>query len=488
MQTKRHSWLLGGAGVAFALLMLILVVGALGFWAEPAPAAIPSGWMPVFWDPFDTFTDTLATWTITDNVAGAYQWGWTVYTDTTGVTETLAGGLWAAGGGTLGREQSWLTGTYTHSLDTWAIAGPFTTTQAGIWGARAQLRVQNAITTGDALFIGLSLDGETFEGITLTEVLTGWQTVDVAWNSTSPVQGVEVWLGLRFVSGDEGLAAGPLVDEVLLEFNHGYKLFVASIRRDPTPTPTPTPAIYLDDFNDPESGWRTGEALRYNFWDENHPGWEIVANIEYIEGHYQIYIPLTRHGGGEVDTWWVWPALAAPLPEELYPLPTHYCIEARASFVNSPVGERLWWAHWGIIFAANEELTDFYTFQINENRTRAVIRYLNYVYPGNENERYRRFMTPPDYETNRMIKIVDWVDIDYPNIYVGPEYNTIMVVRKGNVMDFYVNDVYMFHTSFASLPQENIGLLGGSWEVTPLDLRFDYFRYEPNCAEAFQTP
>ncbi len=489
MHTKRHSWLLSGAGVAFALLMLILVVGALGFWADPAPAAIPSGWLPVFEDRFETLTDTLATWTISDNITGTYQWGWTTYTDTTGVTETLAGG------GTLGQEQSCCTGTYTQSLDTWAIAGPFTTTQTGIWGARAQLRVQNAITTGDTLFIGLSLDGETFEGITLTEVLTGWQTVDVAWNSTSPVQGAQVWLGLRFVSGGEGVAVGPLVDDVRLEFNHGYKLFAPAIHRDPTPTPSPTPSptpvfLYYDDFSDPESGWRTGDTARYNFWDPNHPGWEVVANITYTQSHYQIYIPLSRHSseGGEVDSWWVWPAMAAPLPETFPELPTHYCIEARGSFVNGPGGEyRLWWSHWGIVFAANEDMTDLYTFQINDNRDRGVVWYPRYVYPGNNNRRYQD-LTPPDYETNREVRIIDWAGQEHHRIYAGPAYNTIKVVRRGYVADFYVNDYYLFSTTFGSLPQAHIGLTGGNWEITPTDIWIDYFRYEPHCPESYETP
>jgi len=234
---------------------------------------------------------------------------------------------------------------------------------------------------------------------------------------------------------------------------------------------------YIEDFDNPQECWILGDALRYNFWDSKHIGWEVVANFNCVDGELQFYIPLTRHGGGDVDTWFVWPAVAAPISHE--ELPTTYTLEVSAAFVNSPLGERLWCAHWGIVFAANEDMTDLFTFQINENQSRAIIRYPSYQFPGNNNIRYQ-LNYPPDYDTNREVLIEAWPDYDYPIINIGPEYNTIRVERRGNIVDFYVNDELMLTHEFDYLPNDNVGVIGGSWEVTPIDLRFDYFLYIPH--------
>ncbi|MGC9394693.1 MAG: hypothetical protein ACP5J4_07540 [Anaerolineae bacterium] len=241
---------------------------------------------------------------------------------------------------------------------------------------------------------------------------------------------------------------------------------------------------FFDGFSDPASGWLTGDAERYNFWDVNHPGWEVVANLNYVDGHYQIYVP--RHRGsyppGEVDTFWVWPAVEAPLPPEAYPLPDRYCIEARAAIVNAPV----WVARWGIVFGANEEFNELYAFNINDNRNRAVINYHKYLFPGNINWRHCVYLG--DCETNKKIFLLPWYDDGYmhPAIHSGPDYNTLKVVVRGSSVDSYANGVLLDSRSISFFPRQHIGLMGGSWEATPVDLRIDYFRYDPDCAEAQQ--
>jgi len=245
--------------------------------------------------------------------------------------------------------------------------------------------------------------------------------------------------------------------------------------------------VYYDDFSNPASGWHTGEDQRYNFWDLNHPGWETVSYIDYRDNHYRFYIPLTRHGGGDVDTWWVWPAVSAPLPDAVRSIPSNYCIEARARFVSHTGTGIIWWAHWGIVFGANENFTNIYTFQINDNRNRALLHFPSYVYPGNNNIRYRAVYD--DHWTNIELRLINWESDGYQfyNIHSNPAYNVIKVVVRGGRVDFYVNGVWMARHHFGNgLPRGKIGLIAGNWEVTPQELLVDYFRYEPNCPEAQQ--
>ncbi|MBN2394120.1 MAG: hypothetical protein JXR84_25535 [Anaerolineae bacterium] len=241
--------------------------------------------------------------------------------------------------------------------------------------------------------------------------------------------------------------------------------------------------IFFDGFSDATSGWRTGNAERYNFWDPEHPGWEVVANLNYVDGHYQIYVPRHRYSEppGQVDTFWVWPAVAAPLPPEAYPLPDRYCVEARASFVNAPV----WVARWGIVFGANADFNELYAFNISDNANRAVINYHHYLFPGNNSFRHCVYLNECD--TNLKIFLLPWYSDGYinPAIHRGPAYNTLKVVVRGSWVDSYSNGILLDSRSI-SFPREHIGLIGGSWEVTPVDLRIDYFRYNPDCPEAQQ--
>lgn len=245
--------------------------------------------------------------------------------------------------------------------------------------------------------------------------------------------------------------------------------------------------IYYDNFSNPASGWHTGEDQRYNFWDPNWLGWETVSYINYRDNHYRFYIPFTRHAGGDVDTWWVWPAVSAPLPDVMRPIPENYCIEARARFVSHTGSGIIWWAHWGIVFGANEGFNNFYTFQINDNRNRALLHFPSYVYPGNNNIRYRSVYN--DNWTNIELRLIDWRPDGYQfdNIHTNPSYNTIKVVVRNGRVDFYVNGVWMERYNFGpGLPRAKIGLIAGNWEVTPQELLVDYFRYDPACSEAQQ--
>ena len=447
-----------------------------------ARAVIPikgRGWQTVF---TETFSTPPSTWTITSTEDG-YEWGIVTYTNevNTMLTMLLDGqGLWAAGGGALGRVHSWPTGTYTNSMVTWARSEPFPL-PSRVWEMRLRLRVQNRVAPGDTFFVGLSGDGRDFTGITVTDRLEDWQ--EITWSTQAYTNAESVWIGLRFQSDEVDVDAGVLVDDLSLELNYGYAVYLPVTLRESEQQlllPPNTLSTYVDHFDDSTSGWYTGPALRYNNWcrweTDCHEGWEVVAKMAYAGGDYRFFIPHTWHGGGgDVDTWFVWPVETAPLPEFYYPLPDRYCIEARGRFI-SDAEYQPWWAHWGIVFGATDDLNDVYTFQVNANHDVAALRYYNYIYPGNR-------QPPGGEEINVEIPINDWAYGDLSYIPTR-EYNTLKVAVRGRGVAFYVNDILTSVNYVGDIPRDHIGLIGGSWEVTPVDIRVDYFKYDPHCPEA----
>lgn len=461
--------------------LTVLFLGGLSIplsgWARSADVSTAATWSTVF---SDTFATLAPVWTITDNTAGQYQWGITPYTIEVGTMILEESGLWAAGGGAVGQTQTWPTGTYTNSMTTWAIAGPFTLTHK-VWDMQLQMSVYNDAQPGDELFIGLSADGVNFTGITST--VSGLARQTLHWSTRAYTTSEAVWIGLLFTSDAEGLAAGPLVDNLTLAFNYGASVYLPMVRRDPAPTPAPPtvtpPLYYLDSFDNPASGWYVGDALRHNsrcYFDGTcFSGWEVVATMNYVNSNYQIHIPTSFHGGaGTVDTWFVHPAFAAPMPDSLYPLPQRYCIEARGQFASSKGEYDPWWTYWGIVFAADATMKNFYSFMINANHDYAITEHLNYVYPGN-----RR----PDGDSNINVQNypVAWINRDLYQLIPTTMYNTLKVVVDGQLVSIYANGVLLESVWLSALPRKRVGIIGGVWEITPVDLHFDYFRYTPNC-------
>ncbi len=432
------------------------------------------GWQTVFSDTF--MTDALE-WTITDTTGGLYSWGTITYVHSAGTVVVEDRGFWATGGGTAAR--SWPSGTYTNSMTTWAIAGPFTLTQPveEMW---IRFRVQNRVGSGDTLFAGMSGDGTNFSGVTLTETSELWE--EVVWTTEAYTSSERVWVGLRFRSDESGVSTGPLIDDLKLAFNLGYRIFLPLVSHEPTPTPMPSPTplpAYVDHFNDPDSGWYVGPARRHNSWCDVtgrcNSGWEVVAEMSYSEGHYRTFIPLTWHGGGDVDTWFVWPVERAPLPDVYYPLPDRYCVEARGKFITNEEYQP-WWAHWGVAFGINEVRDDVYTFQVNANHDFAALRYKYYVYPGNRQPLGGE-------QVNLEIPIADWLNTDLPELVPTRGYNTVKVAVRGENVSFYVNGQLVHVRRVRDIPRSNVGIVVGTWEVTPVDFLLDYFKYDPNCPE-----
>jgi hypothetical protein len=471
---KRNSWVFLVVVVPAALLLsLVSLVSA----RQSNRQSVQAVGTTVF---SDTFATALPVWTITDETGTGYRWGVTPYT----YQGTQRQGFWAAGGGDLGGLQEWSSGTYPGGIHTVAVAGPFTLTHDAL-EVRLVAKVLNAVLDEDSLHISLSADGDSpIEWNRVGPSASGWHVVTQTGGAFRA--GESVWVFLSFRS-DHGGTQGPLLDHIEVEAHYRHDIYLPVIRLDPTPTPLP---VFSDDFTNPASGWYVGWAQRYNVYTNRYGVYverlEDVAEMLYRNNTYQIQVPLTWHGGGgDVDSWKVWPAEMAPLPASFYPIPDSYCIEVRGRIPKTwshppgtpPVSPHL--AHWGIVFGANDTLSEIYTFQINSLGNLGIVGFHDYRYPGNQNLNLPGNIEWPIYRWPGHEISGNWSEAQYG----GPAdiFKTLKVHVKGNHADFIVNGERLATANIGGMPRGRVGLIGGSWEITPVVIEFDSFYYDSTC-------
>ena len=117
-----------------------------------------------------------------------------------------------------------------------------------------------------------------------------------------------------------------------------------------------------------------------------------------------------------------------------------------------------------------------------------MLRYYNYVYPGRREDPY----FPGENIEFKLYDVGDEFEWGDPHIPVNTTryYNTLMAAVRGNRVYPYINGQCVkdeggncISADISGMPRERIGLLGASWEPTPVDVRFDYFHYDPHCPE-----
>jgi hypothetical protein len=351
------------------------------------------------------------------------------------------------------------------NVDSWLISGPITLTKV----FQAELTFDFWLDSGhgdwfswcvmtDISDLSAGCEGSPAISGRIGTWVSGTLSLDsYALNSTP------IYLAFHFTSDDDGVTGkGVFVDDVVVRGDYGQHLFLPLVRRDPTPTPS----AYLDDFDSSSSGWYTGRVYRSNGTIPGRPecaeGWQEVGQVSYHSGHYRIYVHPDCRVGGWTNTYFVGPAVPAPMEMSAS---DHYVVEARGIFANATAEEpyQPWWAYWGIVFAANDNFTELYTFQINNNRHFSVSHFTPYQWPGGGDENY----------------IIDLTG-EVPAIKNGPNYNTLKVVVDGCWATFYVNGAFLDSVCISGLAGfPEVGLRGGAVEVTPVDLRIDYFSYRP---------
>jgi uncharacterized repeat protein (TIGR01451 family) len=209
---------------------------------------------------------------------------------------------------------------------------------------------------------------------------------------------------------------------------------------------------YFDDFGNPQSGWLITSTP--------------TCTVGYhTKGEYQMYVPLDFRGGGTVDTWFVKPVVLAPVQP---PSGKSYCVSVDTYFASQPG----WWEVHGVVFGASEDLSHVYRLETNVNGDWAVMKYTTYVWPNgglNSGEEW----------------LISWHNGHMWPVNPDRGLNHLKVLVQGTSATFYINGERMGRlTNLNDLPAMNrVGLVGGSYEVTPVDARFDNFTWSTNLDE-----
>ena len=203
--------------------------------------------------------------------------------------------------------------------------------------------------------------------------------------------------------------------------------------------------FYFEDFSNSASGWRIANDSLYT--------------LGYINGWYRIYVPLDFRGGGSVDTWFDQPAVLAPLQ----PSGSTYCVSVDTYFASTPG----WWESHSLIFGASADMRTLYRLETNVNGDWAVSKYTDYHMP------YGGIHAG---DTG----IIDWHEEHGDHVRMDQGFNHLKVIVKGTTATFYINGTTPldYATGLSDLPNLNrVGVIGGSYEVTPVDSRFDNFMW-----------
>ncbi|MBU0704216.1 MAG: DUF11 domain-containing protein [Chloroflexi bacterium] len=218
---------------------------------------------------------------------------------------------------------------------------------------------------------------------------------------------------------------------------------------------------FYDDFSNSSSGWPQRSVLVIPETDTHY-------RLRYEYGHYRIMID---PGGPPI--WFHQPDAFAPYR----PPNDKYCVETKIRFVKNqpPYDNSAWdyypyWANAGLVFGANEANTNLYAVCLSVggggNLGWFIVNNPTYAYP--------------------------YKGCNYMDGVVGGEgagslatevWHRFQVSVDGNWASVYIDGTYKGAWNMYGLGgTTRVGLVGGDYEVAPVDIRFDNFRVVPNVA------
>lgn len=212
--------------------------------------------------------------------------------------------------------------------------------------------------------------------------------------------------------------------------------------------------IYYDDFSNAGSEW----PIRTRPMNDDHGNPQGYWHQDYRNGEYRIYI----ENGNVPWDWFYQPNALAP-----YRPPTNkYCVETSVKFNHGN-----WWANMGLVFGANEANTDLHVLCLYEDADPNqlgwfLIRNDHYEFPkyGCANYNYK-------------------IEGDDRSGTSRSGWNKLQVSVNGNNVKVYIGGNYKGSWDMSGLSSKTrVGVIGGDYELTPVDIRFNYFRVLPNQA------
>ena len=145
------------------------------------------------------------------------------------------------------------------------------------------------------------------------------------------------------------------------------------------------------------------------------------------------------------------------------PSGSNYCVSVDTYFASTPG----WWEQHSLIFAASADLRTLYRLETNVNGDWAVSKYTDYHMP------YGGIHAGDT-------AIIDWHEENGEHVRKDQGLNHLKVIVIGTTATFYINGTTPldYATGLNDLPYLNrVGVIGGSYEVTPVDSRFDNFMW-----------
>jgi len=216
--------------------------------------------------------------------------------------------------------------------------------------------------------------------------------------------------------------------------------------------------VYFDNFTNSSSGWPDDRGPIKDDQGEIHGYWY----RQYKSGNYRLYV--------EQPTCWTCGWFYQPDALAPYRPPSNkYCIEADVKFETGA-----FWANMGIVFGANESNKQIYAMCLAQGDHESqlgwfLMRKDDYQFP-------RRGCSGPTYKINGE----DAGSAPGTSRY---GWNRVKIGVDGNQVTLYIGGQYKGRWTMSGLSSTTrVGVIGGVYELFPVDIRYAYYRVIPNSA------
>lgn len=211
---------------------------------------------------------------------------------------------------------------------------------------------------------------------------------------------------------------------------------------------------YFDNFTDDNSGWPQDKGLIYTDSSGGQHYWRRGYKEE--QGEYRIKIDQ-----GGPFSWFQQPDALAPYR----PPSDKYCIETRVRFEDGN-----YWANMGMVIGANEDNDDIYALCLSRDSSDGLgwflMRSADYDFP-------KGGCASPSYK-------IEGGDRQGTS---RDGWNKLQISVDGDRVDVFIGGYYKGTFTLEGLwSKTRVGVIGGDYELTPIDVRFDYFRVIPDSA------
>jgi len=240
------------------------------------------------------------------------------------------------------------------------------------------------------------------------------------------------------------------------------------------------PPVYYDDFSDPASGWPVGASSICNS-NTNEPityaerDYVTYWTRGYTNGEYQFFIPPAN----ATAVWFCQPDALAP-----WIIDTDvYTVETLVRYVDGKFTKwnlNPWWDNAGLVFGANEANTQLFMICLGTETYTDAPRSIRWSIHANTPYPYKIFdVEDKPYKfpyrgcSEDSIRVARWFLVGIN----GSGYNHLMAAVNGDTVRIYINGVFGGQWTLPGLAATTrVGVIGGPYEFTPSDIRFDWFK------------